>query len=95
MLVRPHIQIMMPAIDCRWDREFSCAYASKHQLATTGKQPRPDWADRAFIALLLGLVPKARRADCVCSSPRIPSCAGTATLRLPKTSSAQVISVRA
>ncbi|MEY9862024.1 hypothetical protein ABH935_007668 [Catenulispora sp. GAS73] len=32
------------------------------QLAATGKHPRPDWADRAIIALLLGLVPKARRA---------------------------------
>jgi hypothetical protein len=28
MLVRPHIQIMVTAIDCRWDREFSCACAS-------------------------------------------------------------------
>ena len=28
MLVSPHIQIMVTAIDRRWDREFSCAYAS-------------------------------------------------------------------
>jgi putative transposase len=34
----------------------------QRQLAATGKRPRPDWADRAIIALLLGLVPKARRA---------------------------------
>jgi putative transposase len=34
----------------------------RRQLAATGKRPRPDWADRAVIALLLGLVPKARRA---------------------------------
>ncbi|WP_223297440.1 hypothetical protein [Catenulispora acidiphila] len=33
----------------------------QRQLAATGKRPRPDWADRAIIALLLGLVPKARR----------------------------------
>ncbi|WP_194927827.1 helix-turn-helix domain-containing protein [Catenulispora pinisilvae] len=34
----------------------------QRQLAASGKCPRPDWADRAMIALLLGLVPKARRA---------------------------------
>ena len=34
----------------------------QRQLAATGKQPRPDRADRAIIALLLGLVPTARRA---------------------------------
>ena len=34
----------------------------QRQLAASGKRPRPDWADRAMIALLLGLVPKARRA---------------------------------
>ena len=34
----------------------------QRQLAATGKRPRPDWADRAIIALLVGLVPKARRA---------------------------------
>jgi transposase len=27
------------------------------------QQPKPDWADRALIAVLLGLVPKARRAS--------------------------------
>jgi hypothetical protein len=34
----------------------------QRQLAATGKRPQPDWADRAIIALLLGLVPKTRRA---------------------------------
>jgi len=34
----------------------------QRQLAGTGKRPRPDWADRAIIALLVSLVPKARRA---------------------------------
>ena len=34
----------------------------QRQLAASGKRPRPNWADRAMIALLLGLVPKARRA---------------------------------
>jgi transposase InsO family protein len=34
----------------------------QRQLAAAGRRPRPDWADRAIIALLLGLVPKARRA---------------------------------
>jgi transposase InsO family protein len=34
----------------------------QRQLAATGKRARPDWADRAIIALLVGLVPKARRA---------------------------------
>ena len=34
----------------------------QRQLATAGKRPAPDWADRALIALLLGLIPKTRRA---------------------------------
>jgi len=34
----------------------------QRQLAVTGKRPRPDWADRAIITLLVGLVPKARCA---------------------------------
>ncbi|WP_194891405.1 hypothetical protein [Catenulispora pinisilvae] len=34
----------------------------QRQLAATGRRPRPDWADRAIIALLVVLVPKARRA---------------------------------
>ena len=34
----------------------------QRQLAATGKRPRPDWADRAIIALQLGLIPNARRA---------------------------------
>lgn len=34
----------------------------QRQLAAAGRRPRPDWADRAIIALLLGLVPKGRRA---------------------------------
>lgn len=33
----------------------------QRQLAATGKRPRPDWADRAVIALLLGLIPRAHR----------------------------------
>ena len=33
----------------------------QRELAASGKRPRPDWADRAMIALLLGLVPKARQ----------------------------------
>jgi hypothetical protein len=32
------------------------------QLVSAGRRPRPDWADRAIIALLVSLVPKARRA---------------------------------
>ena len=35
---------------------------SQRQLAAAEKRPRPDWADRAIIALLVGLVPRARRA---------------------------------
>jgi putative transposase len=34
----------------------------QRQLAAVGKRPRPDWADRAIISLLVGLVPRARRA---------------------------------
>ena len=34
----------------------------QRQLAATGKRPRPDWAERAIIALLIVLAPKARRA---------------------------------
>jgi hypothetical protein len=34
----------------------------QRRLAASGKRPRPDWADRAIIALLVVLVPKARRA---------------------------------
>jgi putative transposase len=34
----------------------------QRQLVSAGRRPRPDWADRAVIALLVSLVPKARRA---------------------------------
>jgi putative transposase len=34
----------------------------QRQLAAAGRRPRPDWADRAIMALLVVLVPKARRA---------------------------------
>ncbi len=36
----------------------------RHQLAVPQRQaqrPKPDWADRALRAVLLGLIPKARR----------------------------------
>ncbi|MEZ0112327.1 putative transposase [Catenulispora sp. EB89] len=36
--------------------------ALQRQLVSVGRRPRPDWADRAVIALLVSLVPKARRA---------------------------------
>jgi putative transposase len=35
---------------------------TRRQLATAGKCPKPDWADRASFALLLNLIPTARRA---------------------------------
>jgi hypothetical protein len=38
----------------------------RHQLAILQRQqahkPRPTWADRALIATLIGVIPKARRA---------------------------------
>ena len=34
----------------------------QRQLASAGRHPRPDWADRVIIALLVGLMPRARRA---------------------------------
>jgi len=34
----------------------------QRQLVVSGKRPRSDWADRALIALLLSLIPKAGRA---------------------------------
>jgi hypothetical protein len=50
----------------------------QRQLAETGKRPRPDWADRAIIALLVGLIPKARRVGLrLFVTP--DTCAGTAT----------------
>ena len=36
----------------------------RHQLAVLQRQaqrPKPDWADRALLAVLLGLIPKGRR----------------------------------
>ena len=55
----------------------------RHQLAVLQRrQPRRaklNWADRALLAALLGVIPKARREGCGCWSPRTRSCAGTAT----------------
>ena len=115
LLVRPHIQIMAAAIDCRWDREFSCAYASPTSWPSASS-PRCDCGVAATITRpsrscchatdspscsansprpenvrnLTGPIARSSRCcsvwyprraapDCVCSSPRIPSCAGTAT----------------
>jgi hypothetical protein len=42
----------------------------RHQLAVLQHQqvhrPRLTWADRALIAALAGVIPKARRVDCGC-----------------------------
>src|ERR1039457_5648086 len=55
----------------------------RHQLAVLQRrQPRPpklNWADRALLAALLGVIPKPAATDCGCWSPRTRSCAGTAT----------------
>jgi putative transposase len=55
-----------------------------HQLAILQRrQPcrrlSLNWADRALMAALLGVIPKARRKGCGYWSPRTRSCAGTAT----------------
>src|ERR1035441_8658125 len=55
----------------------------RHQLAVLQRRqprrPKLNWADRALLAALPGVIPKARRHGCGCWSPRTRSCAGTAT----------------
>src|SRR5215469_17420025 len=55
----------------------------RRQLAVLRRQqpcrPNLDRADRALLATLLGVIPKARATGCSCWSPRTRSCAGTAT----------------
>jgi hypothetical protein len=43
------------------------------------RRPKLNWADRALIATLLGLIPKARRQGLGLLVTRTRSCAGTAT----------------
>jgi putative transposase len=54
----------------------------RHQLAVLqrhrARRLNLNWADRALLATLLGVIPKARRQGCGCWSPRTRSCAGTA-----------------
>src|ERR1019366_3654182 len=55
----------------------------RHQLRVLQRQsaarPKLARADRALLAALLGVIPKAAATDCGCWSPRTRSCAGTAT----------------
>ena len=55
----------------------------RHQFAALARrQPRRqrlNWADRALLATLLAVIPKARRQGLRLRSPRTRSCAGTAT----------------
>jgi putative transposase len=55
----------------------------RHQLAVLQRRqpcrPKLNRADRALLAILPGVIPKARRRGCGCWSPRTPCCAGTAT----------------
>jgi putative transposase len=68
-------------------REEACQTAEilllRHQLAVLQRrQPRRpdlDWADRALLATLLSVIPKARRHGLRLLVTRIRSCAGTAT----------------
>jgi hypothetical protein len=48
-----------------------------HPAAAVSASPESQLADRALLATLLGVIPKARRHGCGCWSPRTPSCAGT------------------
>src|ERR1035437_11047031 len=53
----------------------------RHQLAVLQRRqprrPRLNWADRALLAALLGVIPKARRQGLRLLVTRTPSCAGT------------------
>ena len=55
----------------------------RHQLAVLQRRqmrrPKLNWADRALLAALLGVIPRARRHSCGFWSPRRRSFAGTAT----------------
>jgi hypothetical protein len=55
----------------------------RHQLAVLRRQQpgrvKLNWADRAFLAALLGAIPVARRQACGYLSARAQCCAGIAT----------------
>jgi putative transposase len=55
----------------------------RHQLAVLQRRqprrPKLNWADRALLAALPGVIPKPAARGCGLWSPRTPSCAGTAT----------------
>jgi putative transposase len=55
----------------------------RHQLAVLQRRqprgPKLNWADRALLATLLGLIPRARRQGLRLLVTRTRSCAGTAT----------------
>src|SRR6266480_3357044 len=55
----------------------------RHQLTVLQRQqarrPNLNWADRALLATLIGVIPKPAAEGCGCWSPRTRSCAGTAT----------------
>jgi putative transposase len=53
----------------------------RHQVAVLQRRqprrPKLNWADRALLAALPGVIPKPAATDCGCWSPRTRSCAGT------------------
>jgi hypothetical protein len=55
----------------------------RHQLAVLERRrpcrPRLNWADRALLAALLAVIPKARHRGLRLLGPRTRFCAGTAT----------------
>jgi hypothetical protein len=55
----------------------------RHQLTVLQRhqacRPKLTWADRALLATLASVIPRARRRDCGCWSPPTRSCAGTET----------------
>jgi len=55
----------------------------RHQLTVLQRRqprrPRLNWADRALLAALLGVMPKHAAAVCGCWLPRTRSCAGIVT----------------